>query len=658
MAIAVCSTLRSLLLAGLVACDSVPATAADQPKPGVVSHVKVLSDKVLDVSSFAAWKKSYITEGMSEHEKALAIWKSIVTHQHQDAPPYEFLQHEGLVLDAMKVFNVYGYSFCGVAASHTQAFARFLGMKARGWTVTNHVVPEVMVDGKWRLIDSSMIQYFLLPDKTLAGVEEIEADLKAWFGKNPGYLGEDKKLREFMRGGNWRTNGPPIVATSQFLSDNGWSLSNCHGWYSVMEEYNGKHLTEYELGCSQGYQVNIQLREGERLARNWSHKGLVVNGNQPEALAPIDGSTLGYSRSFGDLSNHRVGNGTHEYTLPLASGAFRGGMLVADNLAATAEDKKQPAVHAKDASKPAVLVFRMPSSYIYLGGRLSFTPVVGANGSVAVSFSDNNGLDWKPVATAKQSGPQVIDLKSFTQCRYDYRLKIELTGAGTGLDALAVTHDIQHSQRPLPALGQGDNTISFSSASQEGTVTVEGGTNTGDRDKQVLITDFHPKIDGMEMTGMIDVPGPTGTLTIPIEAPADIVRLRFGCHYRARAENDAFDLQVSYDDGKTFTTAERATGPGSRLDKWITVTDVPKGTRKALVRYAGTKSNALCMFNIRIDADYIEPQGGFRPIKVTYAWQENGQAKTDVHVAKKASDSWTITCPTKPVMGSIVLELE
>src|SRR5689334_14906865 len=38
---------------------------------GVVSFVKVLSDKVEDVSSLEAWKKSFIKDGMSDKEKAL-----------------------------------------------------------------------------------------------------------------------------------------------------------------------------------------------------------------------------------------------------------------------------------------------------------------------------------------------------------------------------------------------------------------------------------------------------------------------------------------------------------------------------------------------------------------------------------------------------------
>jgi hypothetical protein len=37
-------------------------------------------------------------------------------HQFQDVPPKEFLHNENEVHDAMKMFNVYGHSYCGVAA--------------------------------------------------------------------------------------------------------------------------------------------------------------------------------------------------------------------------------------------------------------------------------------------------------------------------------------------------------------------------------------------------------------------------------------------------------------------------------------------------------------------------------------------------------------
>ena len=39
-----------------------------------------------------------------------------VTFQHQDAPPNEYLHDELVVQDPIKMFNVYGYSFCSVAS--------------------------------------------------------------------------------------------------------------------------------------------------------------------------------------------------------------------------------------------------------------------------------------------------------------------------------------------------------------------------------------------------------------------------------------------------------------------------------------------------------------------------------------------------------------
>src|SRR5436190_8256122 len=89
-------------------------TSVPSAKPGIVSHVKVLSDKVDDVSSLDAWKRSFIKDGMSDEEKAKAIWKSVVSFQYQDIPPSEFLQTGDLVLDPIKGMNVYGYSFCSV----------------------------------------------------------------------------------------------------------------------------------------------------------------------------------------------------------------------------------------------------------------------------------------------------------------------------------------------------------------------------------------------------------------------------------------------------------------------------------------------------------------------------------------------------------------
>src|SRR5262249_20906741 len=162
---------------------------------------------------------------------------------------------------------------------------------------------------------------------------------------------------------------------------------------------------------------------------------------------PVGSDQLRYSPAHGDLAPGRIGNGVLEYDVPLADGSFRAGALVADNFATQKEDGKSPAAHVKDAAQPAVLEIRIPSSYVYLSGMGEGDAGVPAGGKNAVAFSENNGLDWKEVATSTATGDQSIYLKPLVYRRYDYRIRFTLQGAGTGVDSLRVSHDVQHSQR-------------------------------------------------------------------------------------------------------------------------------------------------------------------------------------------------------------------
>lgn len=231
-----------------------------------------------------------------------------------------------------------------------------------------------------------------------------------------------------------------------------------------------------------------------------------------------------------------------------------------------------------------------------------------------------------------------------------------MRGKGTGLDSVAIVHDVQHSQRALPALGKGPNRITFSAGPAEGTVTVECGANPENRAKQLVPSDFHVKLDGVH-EHLLRLEGGKGSFTFPIATPGEMTRLRFGCHYRARDARDFWDMQVSFDGGRTFHSAGRREGPTPGSCKYVTFSEVPPGTKAALVRFAGQQRNTTCAFSLRIDADYRQPHGGFRPVQVTYTWVENGGIKRDVHVAEKPQESYTINCAGEPEMKSIELEL-
>ena len=88
------------------------------------------------------------------------------------------------------------------------------------------------------------------------------------------------------------------------------------------------------------------------------------------------------------------------------------------------------------------------------------------------------------------------------------------------------------------------------------------------------------------------------------------------------------------------------------------IKDVPAGTKSVWVKHAGYGGgNGVMLFNQRIDAHYKLPSAGFRPVKITYVWEEGGIEKKDEHIAKQAADTYKIKLDGKPDMKSIIMEL-
>ena len=663
----------------LLLCVSVAGGETAPPiKPATVCHIKVVSDKVPDLSSAEAWKKQYIKDGMTDQEKAVAVWKTVAAFQYQDPGPVEYLTHDDAVYEPFKMFNVYGYGICSYASAHVESLARYAGLNARGWGINCHSVSEVNFGNAWHLMDSSLVTYFPKADGVPAGVEEITAGVQEWYKKNPdfwdGKHGIDAKLRKFEREDGrlaWKNRGPEVISRSPSFSAFGWYPAGTHGWYATMQEYDGTgggaegKSFVYEYGALHGYELNIQLRPGERLTRNWSNKGLHVNmdmNKEPPDCATDKSGFLAqaqtwmgkYDPALSTYSPTRLGNGTHEYEVPLAT--LGSAALSIENLV-SAKTEPGAALHIKSADAPGVLVMRMPSSYVYLTGTVKVKTAIAEGGSIGVEFSDNNGLSWKPAATLTKSGEETIDLSKLVLRRYDYRLKFTLKGKGTGLETLNITHDIQNSQRALPALGKGENKIAFSAGTQESTITVAANSKLEEhKDKQVEYTDFKPVVKGLSAKNL-RIEGAEGSITLPVAVPGEMTRLRCAIHYRTWGDTDSWEMQASFDGGQTFTKI--GDGPPQKFGRtaYVIYDKVPAGTKEAQVRLVGKKTSENMLWSFRIDADYKAPNFGFRPVKITYVWEENGAEKRDVHVAKTAEDNYAIKCETAPKLKSIALEL-
>ena len=212
-----------LLAASVVGWPGISQAQERDAQGGRVNQLKVLSDKIDDVTSVENIVKSFARRGMTDQERAKALWKAIIRYRHQTTPPNEQLAGDWEAHDPVKIFNVYGYCMCCCCSALVEALNREDGREAQGRILNNHSVPEVRYRNGWHMFDGSLINFFPRPeDGVIASVDEIAAAIADWYARNPGYQKNGQKIFELMRKDGWegwRTAGPPLLAHCSVLPD-------------------------------------------------------------------------------------------------------------------------------------------------------------------------------------------------------------------------------------------------------------------------------------------------------------------------------------------------------------------------------------------------------------------------------------------------------
>src|SRR3954447_22937951 len=171
---------------------------------GRVHNLKVVSDKVDDVTTVENIVKSFVKPGMTDQERARALWTAAVKYRHQAPPPNEYLAADWEAHDPVKLFNVYGYCMCCCSSALIEALNRADGRAARGRILNGHSVPEVRHGDAWHMYDASLLTFFPDPRTGVAAsVDDIAASIAAWYAQNPGYRKNAGKLAELMRSDGW-----------------------------------------------------------------------------------------------------------------------------------------------------------------------------------------------------------------------------------------------------------------------------------------------------------------------------------------------------------------------------------------------------------------------------------------------------------------------
>ncbi|MFQ5811046.1 MAG: hypothetical protein ACE5JM_15615, partial [Armatimonadota bacterium] len=522
----------------------------------------------------------------------------------------------GLALtDPIRQFNDYGYTMCSTIAGINCAIWHNMGLKVKFWDISGHTVPECFYDGRWHMYDNSMSAiYYLCDGKTVAGVEDIGKDgaCEASGGKvEPGHIAK--------------------YHCANATSPNGF-LTGADCPRDLAQEYRcfnpkGLKYRYYFYDWDYGHRYILNLKEGEAYTRHYHSLG-----DEPRFYVPNGGK---------DPENRfRIrGNGVWRFSPSLTSSDYRKTVHSATNIRPVDPAGLQPA----KARRPAEIIFKIQGANVITGQAIkaAFLRKTVAD-KTNMSVSTNNGLSWTKVWTADGTGDlsATAALVDEVNGAYEVLIKVELTAqaspADVRLSSLEVETTTMLNAKTLSRLNLGKNTIYVGAGDQTDSVVFWPELQNGKykehiaEEKNVTSTEKHIGYQGTVHPAAADE---DAYLVYRIDAPRDITRVTYGGRFYNRAPGSRIDMHHSLDGGKTWTTSWSLTDTEPPWDviHYETV-DIPRGHRAVWVKYRMNtrqpKPSGCSIYALRMEANYLPADAAFKPVEVTFEWQERQEDRS------------------------------
>jgi hypothetical protein len=335
--------------------------------------------------------------GMTDREKAIALWRLQTTHRfHASSTDAE-------VNDPVKVFNVYGYTTCGDDSICLAGLWRTAGFKVRPARTVGHCITQVHFDGRWNLLDGDMGPFYLLRDNvTIASEPDLVRD-------------HDLVKRTHTHG----------ILDADSRADAEWS--------AALFVYEGAAGGDRQ--SARDTTMNMVLRPNESLVWRWGHR------------VPLKYHGRADITVWGQRAAERVCNGLWEYRPDFTRASWRRGADLVENV------RVKDGELVADAGRTGVLVWKMRSPYVFVGGRIE---VEGTAAKFSLSW---DGTSWQKIGENLDS---LFPVKG--PARYEYRLRCELP-EGARLKRLAIVNDVQMAPLALPGMVVGENHFTYTDES-------------------------------------------------------------------------------------------------------------------------------------------------------------------------------------------------
>ena len=375
----------------------------------------------------------------TERGKARAIWEFQRNHRFH-ATTWGKESN-----DAVKVYNIYGYTLCGNDAQVISDLWKAAGLRTRRGYPVGHVVAEAFYNGEYHLLDGDEHAIYLRRDNvTIASEAEVVRD-------------HDLVKRTHTYG----IDRQDSRATDEFSAS--------------LYGYEGKR--KGELGGRTKHTMAYILRPGESMEWRWDHIGkqYTAGTEAPDRKWRKDGE--GDLAVWGERAYENMRNGVMRYVPNLEDSIYRKGVESESNIAVVSEDGIRPAIHPFKTGQTARIIWRIASAYVIVGGKIqAFFHRAGAEDLLRIKLS-RDGKKWDTLWTAQTTGDfceevvldDKISPRGFPQ--YEYFLQIEMAANmakdDVGVDRIEFITDVQMSLLGLPELELGENQVRYTDETEE-----------------------------------------------------------------------------------------------------------------------------------------------------------------------------------------------